>query len=495
MRWPVVLLSIAVALGVTAAAQHKAEQHDMALAGYSDLQARSAYQPTIHRQGDRWIAYVGHHGGSQINPLTGRQEDNGTSIVDVTDPRRPRYLAHVPGEPGQGENGGAQMTRVCGGSALPRADRSKVYLLRSYGNSAHEIWDVTDPASPSRVTVVVAGLVNTHKNFWECDTGIAYVISGPKEWRTRRMTKVYDLGDPARPVFIRDFGLPGQQPGATMQPVPTELHGPISLGPKGNRVYFGYGTSRAGVVQIVDREKLLTGPKEPTDANLLYPQIARVDLPPDAGAHTAFPLLGMTLTEFARQKPPTNAPAPGGGHDHGGAVPLSSAQAHRDFIAVVSESLANECEEPRQLVRFLDVTFETRPIGASTWTVPEASGNFCDRGGRFGAHSSNESFTPIYYGRVLFVTFFNAGLRALDVRDPNSPKEIGYYIPATTERTDRRCVGQAPNERCKVAIQSNNVEVDDRGYIYLVDRANTGMHILELTGAARRVANFPAGSN
>ena len=87
-------------------------------------------------------------------------------------------------------------------------------------------------------------------------------------------------------------------------PVPTELHGPISLGPKGNRVYFGYGTSRAGVVQIVDREKLLNGPKEPTDANLLYPQIARVDLPPDAGAHTAFPLLGMTLPEFAKQKLP-----------------------------------------------------------------------------------------------------------------------------------------------------------------------------------------------
>jgi hypothetical protein len=34
------------------------------------------------------------------------------------------------------------------------------------------------------------------------------------------------------------------------------------------------------------------------------------------------------------------------------------------------------------------------------------------------------------------------------------------------------------------------VEVDDRGYVYVVDRANTGLHILELTGAARKVANF-----
>ena len=61
------------------------------------------------------------------------------------------------------------------------------------------MWDVTDPAKPSRLLELVEGLSNTHKSFWECDTGIAYVISGPKEWRTRRMTKIYDLSDPAEP--------------------------------------------------------------------------------------------------------------------------------------------------------------------------------------------------------------------------------------------------------------------------------------------------------
>jgi hypothetical protein len=58
----------------------------------------------------------------------------------------------------------------------------------------------------------------------------------------------------------------------------------------------------------------------------------------------------------------------------------------------------------------------------------------------------------------------------------------------------QRCVGRGADERCKIAIQTNNVEVDDRGYIYIVDRANTGMHILELSGAARRVANFPTNA-
>jgi hypothetical protein len=45
-------------------------------------------------------------------------------------------------------------------------------------------------------------------------------------------------------------------------------------------------------------------------------------------------------------------------------------------------------------------------------------------------------------------------------------------------------------DRCKTAIQTNNVEVDDRGNIYIVDRANTGMHILRLTDEARRAAGL-----
>jgi hypothetical protein len=273
-----------------------------------------------------------------------------------------------------------------------------------------------------------------------------------------------------------------------MGPVPTELHGAISTGPKGNRVYFGYGTGSSGVIQIVDREKLVNGPRDPIEANLLYPQVARVDLPADMGAHTTFPLLGMQLGEFARQKPNPPSAAAGVDHGHDGATPSTPSQARRDFIVAVGETIANECLENRQMVRIFDITTETKPVGVSSWTVPESSGNFCSRGGRFGAHSSNENFTPIYYGRVLFIAHFNAGVRALDVRDPMQPKEIGYYIPAVTGKTDRRCVGTGANQRCKVAIQTNNVEVDDRGYIYIVDRANTGMHILELTGPARQAA-------
>ncbi|HSN39680.1 MAG TPA: hypothetical protein VLT92_05745 [Burkholderiales bacterium] len=459
------LLLCATAGGVRA--QQQAEKKDMELVGYNDLQARSAYQPVINEQNGRWIAYIGHHGGASVNPLTGAKEVNGTSIVDVTDPKHPKYLHHIPGGAGKGEGGGAQMVRVCNGRDLPKGDRGKVYMLRTLGNVAHQIWDVTTPESPALLTTVADKLVGTHKSWWECDTGIAYLVSGVPGWKARRMTQVFDLSDPAKPVFIRNFGLPGQEPTAAGTS-PYELHGPISTGPRGNRVYFGYGTVKNGYIQIVDREKLLNGPKEPTPENLRYPQIAGIMTQPSFGAHTTLPIFGLEIADFAK----------------------NTAAKKRDILVVVNESTSNECREPRQLAYFVDITDEKAPFGFANFQVRESSGDFCSRGGRFGAHSSNEHQAPMYARRIVFITWFNAGVRAVDIRDPFNPREIGYYIPAITDKTDKRCVKAADGERCKIAIQTNNVEVDDRGYIYIVDRANTGMHILELAGDARKMANF-----
>jgi hypothetical protein len=451
------------------------EASNMRLVGMNDLQARSAYQPTIHRQGNRYIAYIGHHGGTRdvpkpMNPMNGQAEFNGTSILDVTDPANPKYLKHLPGLEGNYEQGGAQMVRVCDGRSLPKGDPAKTYMLRVFGGKAHEIWDVSDPVNPSIITRLESGR-DTHKNWWECDTGIAYLVSGIEGWRVRRMTQVYDLSDPAKPVHIRDFGIPGQEPGSTVAAVPTELHGAVSTGPRGNRVYFGYGTNKGGVLQIVDREKLLKGPKEPTPENLRAPVIGELQMSPLVGAHTVFPLGKMRIPEFAKDK----------------------TGFERDMVMIVDESLVNECQaaEARQIVWFVDATIEKYPMVVSNFLVPEASGNFCERGGRFGAHSSNESMAPVFYGKIAVVTFFNAGVRAIDIRNPYQPKEVGYFIPSITEATDKRCIKVDNQDRCKIAIQSNNVETDDRGYIYVVDRANTGMHILELTGEARKAAGMP----
>src|SRR5262245_32241871 len=64
-------------------------RHDMQLVGSNDLQARSSYQPTLHKYpSNRYILFVGHHalGTNPVtgrplpsfNPLTGKNEENGT---------------------------------------------------------------------------------------------------------------------------------------------------------------------------------------------------------------------------------------------------------------------------------------------------------------------------------------------------------------------------------------------------------------------------------
>ncbi|MBT7267831.1 MAG: RNA polymerase subunit sigma-70, partial [Rhodospirillaceae bacterium] len=66
-----------------------------------------------------------------------------------------------------------------------------------------------------------------------------------------------------------------------------------------------------------------------------------------------------------------------------------------------------------------------------------------------------------------FATWFNGGLRVIDVADPYSPQEVGHFMPAPVD-------GNA-------SPQSNDVFVTDNGTIFLVDRCN-GLDILEWQG-------------
>jgi hypothetical protein len=454
-----------------ASAQHGEEADNMRLVGHNDLQGRSAYQPIIQEQNGRWIAYVGHHDGVAVNPLNGAVEENGTSIVDVTNPRRPVYLHHLPAEGMPDELGGSQMQQTCSGDELPAGEPGKYYLLRTDGNDGHEIWDVTDPSNPEFVVDVTSGLGQTHKNWWECDTGIAYLVADltPEGFHTDRGMKIYDLSDPHNPVFIRNYVAPEARPDA---PVPEREFSMHEATVMGNRVYVGYGTSSDGVCEILDRQKLLEGDPEPTEENLLFPLIGRVDMPDFMGCHTFWPLIGMDLPEYE----------------------LFEEGTPRDFAVAVNEAGGNRCtQEMHQMVYFLDITDEAHPWPVSNYQVPESEGLFCDRGGRFGAHAMNWSFTDVFYRKLIAVSYFVAGARLVDVRDPFHPKEVGFYIPATTENTEELCAEIDGIEECSVSIHTNNVEVDDRGLVYLADRANTGLHIVELTGEARQLIDLPAG--
>ena len=455
---------------------------NMRLVGLHELQGRSAYQPVIHAYGERRILFVGHHAGEAMNPMTGNVERNGMSILDVTDPSAPELLAHVP--PTGEEASGTQHVQVCDGAALPAGDPAKTYLARTNGLLGYEIWDVTDPAAPSFLVSVAEtgtssrpessrGTRETHKIQWECESGIGYFNGTPEGWRVTRALQVFDLSNPEQPRHIRDFGLPEYRPDAEGFPdyFVSGLHQPFAVG---NRIYLGYGSGNDGTLQILDRDRLLNGdpdaadPFAPTEENLLYPQIARLDMPRYWGVHTAKPVYQMPIADYADDG------------EHG----------TRDFLIVVSEAEGNRCHESRDIMFMIDITEEGRPFPVSSFQVPEEPGDFCDRGGRFGPHSVHDAFHPGFDKNMAVLSYFNAGIRAVDIRDPFHPVEIAYYIPETNENTIELCAEVEGREECDVAIQTNNVNIDDRGYIYALDRSHTGLHIVELTGPARAIVGL-----
>lgn len=537
------------------------------LLGSDTLDGRSTYQPLVVHQGDRYIAYMGHHAGCAINRLNGQNELNGTSILDVTDPQHPIYLHHIIGSgtscAGGGDAGGNQMVRVCSGDSLPSNSQAEAnrkhghyYMLRSNGSVSHQVYDVTDPSNPTLLTTIAPGLTATHKNYWECYTGLAYLVAndGPASigrtdatgkpdsaqgWLTNQHIKIYNLHDPARPEYNRDFGLVGQQPGGiTVEGLvspPPGIHGPI---PAGNRIYAPYGVGNNGVVQILDSSKVLNGctkpgasplcATSPTQAEMLDPQLGWFTLPGTSlqGGHTSFPIFGeqdgkprnlllvsseeggnecgagsaphaawlYDITDEAKPKLIAEDPSDPArtkidvpnGFDYTwvGIVPGNGNP--NDFSGAPHCGITNTADCPKSGVYGTSVTPQDSPQNPNS---------FCNQGARFGNHSSAELFYPPYYGRLAIMTWFTGGLRVFDIRNPDDPRPIAYFIP---EPNDTGCGpqgGPSPGPGCTFAntgrdghtvkaIHTNNAEVDARGLIYTADRAGTGMHIINLTGEA-----------
>jgi hypothetical protein len=107
---------------------------------------------------------------------------------------------------------------------------------------------------------------------------------------------------------------------------------------------------------------------------------------------------------------------------------------------------------------------EVKPL--SLFEVSELDSPFSRTpGARFGAHQFHERMT----GTLVHAVWFGGGLRIIDVADPMAPREVGYFIPEPMG-------GRA-------APQSNDVTLDARGLIYIVDR-HAGFDVLEFKGHA-----------
>ena len=90
--------------------------------------------------------------------------------------------------------------------------------------------------------------------------------------------------------------------------------------------------------------------------------------------------------------------------------------------------------------------------------------------GRYGPHNIHENrpgALSLQSDTLVYATFFNGGIRIFDTTNPFQPEEVAYYIPQIPEGAD--------------ANGTNDVHVDENGIMYVVDRLQGGLYILELS--------------
>jgi len=404
------------------------------IVGYSDLGGREgALKLAIKRVGEgeeeRWYLYVGHLWRS------------GWSIVEVTDPAAPRYVRFVEGPPNTTTkqvtlHGDLLITGLSpqGGSDDGEGEDG------SSGEAGVYLWDVSDPENPQRLSHWSAGPgLGTHRNSYP-GGDYAYISTRVPGYRNLVLV-ILDVSDPRNPRQVGLWAQPGQRLDEPLAQNPRWLgfHGPLTVSADGRTGVAGYAP------QVVTLD--LSDPSRPRQLGGLTVTPPFVTGGGSSSMHTAYPLWD------------------------------------RNLILVANERHAENCdEEAMSLLGFVDASDSTAPRLISMFPTPqppagEAYGDFCDKNGRFGPHNiSMETHSPDVQPieDLLYVTYFNAGLRVFDIRDPRRVSEVGYFIPPTpTER-----VGPRPRE---LEASSEDVLVDARGYAYVSDK-QWGVWIVRYNG-------------
>ena len=440
-----------------------ADAHNVRLVGYHDLQGRESLQVMAVTDTDGDWVYVGHSDNywgrpQHVNPITGHEEWNGTSILNVSDPANPKLVWHIPND---AKANSRSVTVVYN---YEHDGSGKDYLARSSQGEdffKFQIFDITSRGTDPSEIMLIAEITGTpkdscgpgcggdyitraHKGWWSPETGLYYVAAREPGFRSALM-QIWDLRDPKNPKFVSRAWLPGQkdgEPGWEKQYV----HHPI-VDEANNRVYAGFrqGSGHAAAFDISD---------------IANPKVAwAVDTsPPGRGPHTVSPILYETVPNFGPDALP------------------------RTYAFITDEASARPDSKPclnpvRTKAYMFDITHESHPFPVSTWQVPV--GNFCEVGGRFGPHQHAETRNGAlnrFEDKLAWIAYFNAGIRVLDLSDAYNLKEVGHYLPETNENSHPLFEGQP------IAIQINDVDLDRRGLAYVSDRIGTGLFILEYTG-------------
>ena len=292
-----------------------------------------------------------------------------------------------------------------------------------YQNGGFKIYDITDKSNPKLITHQKTGGAGVHR--FDVDNNYAY-ISTEMDGFLGNILVIYDLANPAKPHEVSRWWMPGQHLAGGEKPSwsgrRNRLHHALRFG---DELWAGLWHGGVGVIDIED----IAHPKTKGIYNY-HP-------PFPEPSHTFMPLENLI-------------------------------DGRRIAVAIDEEDHAHDAEEldrrkgrPHGCMWVFDVTDLQSIKPLSIYEVSELDSPWSRATpGRFGAHQFQEQRK----GTMIFCTWFAGGLRAVDVANPLSPREAGFYIPAPAE-------GRA-------APQTNDVFVDDQNLVYTIDRY-TGLDILE----------------
>ena len=402
------------------------EASNMKPIGYSNLEGHGGFKMAIRHVDNHWYLYMGH------------LWMHGWSIVDVTNPENPKLVKTIPGP----DNTWTIQMDI--------HDHYMITALQKqpgpWGGNANApyeegmlVWDISDPLNPKQIAHWKTGSEGTHRNIWP-EGKYAYVsavMPGYKE----DILVILDMSDPANPKEAGRWWWPGQKEGETPMGQVNGFHGPVEV--VGTKAYLAYGP-HAVVLDISD----IAHPK----------MIGHLDYGPPFKT-------GLTA-----------------GHD---ALLIPGKQVmfvHSEGTGGDTPTMAPTCTGPLDFAGMVDIKDETKPRLMSILPLPvppagQPYTDFCDKGGRFGPHNVNiEQHLPDVekQANLIYLTYFNAGLRIYDVEDPRLPKEVGWFIPPTPKER----IGPIP---AQLVTQTEDVLVDTRGNIYITDK-QWGLFVLKYTG-------------
>lgn len=424
--------------------------HKVRRLGHLDLPG--AGQVTVNGR----YAYVGHIPNKQ---------NLGTSIVDISDPAHPRLVATVTLDDPDSHS---HKVRVVGdimvvnhernptpigrrAEQLPAARAELTAALgrepsvaelaakmnvtetdlaqiadaekRGYQNGGFKIYDVSQPAQPRLIGYQKTGGVGVHR--FAMDERYAY-ISTEMAGFVGNILVIYDMRDPARPVEVSRWWMPGQHRAGGETPSWSgkrhRLHHALRFG---NEMWASCWHGGFWVIDVTDIAKPRT--LGTYNYHPPFPEPTHTVMPLDA------PIGGRRIAVTIDEE------------DHAQSAAEESARRGRLHAGMMTFDVS----DPAAI----------KPL--AVFEVSELDSPFARMSGtRFGAHQFHEKPD----GTLIYATWFAAGLRIIDVADPSAPREVGHFIPEPAG-------GRA-------APQSNDVVLDDRGLIYLVDR-HVGFDVLE----------------